>query len=230
MYYWIPDHNGKTRVFITDRNYRSYTSPYLNSHKGSTILVDNGKLVWYDVNLQVFSTCAIAKINHGPDDYTNCVENGIQNTVGKTLGCVPPWMSPNNHCNGSYPGNFTWKIPNFENEYITTVRNLKNNEIEKSCQNSCNATESTVFYRTEETDNYHIYSTSVSLTFEQQVKIQETVYSYNLYNFIIDVGSSLGLWFGLSVLNLNDLVPNMIELFRKCLSIITSTTQTDIVS
>ncbi len=203
LYVIIPsNHQGKTRIFITDRNYRSYISPYYSTHKGNAILVDYGDTVRYDVKFQVFSTCTI--VNHEQYDYSSCVDDGIKNTIGRTFGCVPPWMSPNNTCNGIYPGNFRNKIADFNKKYVRTALTLQNNDIEKSCQKNCKVTDSTVSFRHRETIEKSV-STTVAFNFEQQVKQFETIYSYNLYHFIIDVGSSLGLWFGLSVLSLNHL-------------------------
>ena len=65
------------------------------------------------------------------DEFKNCVENGAQKELSKTQTCLPPWLSFNNGCNGTYPSNFHKKNYNmsfieFVNEYVTTILSLNN--------------------------------------------------------------------------------------------------------
>ncbi len=197
---------GQLRVFITDRNFRSHISPYFSSHRGNHIFVTDRKLNRYDVRTQVSSSCGLKKDNVKKNFYQICVEERIQNEIGKPLGCVPPWISPNNHCNGTYKDNFLSSIPgikDFHQDFIRSAITLRNNPIENDCRKYCSEAECTVSYRIDETWPYS-KTTEVSLTFNPKVKYLEIVYSYNMFQFIIDVGSSLGLWLGVSVLSITD--------------------------
>ena len=144
--------------------------------------------------------------------HPTCVDNEIQNRIGKPMGCVPPWMSPKNQCNQTYAG-FINRIPGFKEfefleDYIRTVITLRNNPIEDKCRKFCSNTQSTVSFRKEE-DERKKKQAQVALLFKPEVEYLEIVYSYTLFNFIIDVGSSLGLWLGLSVLSLTDIASSI---------------------
>ena len=52
------------------------------------------------------------------------------------------------------------------------------------------------------------------ISFDQQVHVTEKVPNYSLFDFIIDVASSLGLWLGVSVLGMHDLVVVLIDLIK----------------
>ncbi len=200
----VLNHFGLTRVFLTDRNSRSYISLSYSSHRGSHILVENGLITRFNVKLQVMSSCGLSGSVDRKDYFTNCVDNEIQSQMGMSIGCVPPWMSANNHCNETYLESRIpdFKYEEFNHDYVRTTLTLRNNPIEEGCKKYCSLTESTVTFRKEENDRTN--TTQVSLVFEPEVKKIEIVYSYSLFNFIVDVGSSLGLWLGLSVLSLSD--------------------------
>ena len=46
----------------------------------------------------------------------------------------------------------------------------------------------------------------VSIHFNEKVYVTEKLYNYDSFKFLIDIGSSLGLWLGLSVLGLYDIL------------------------
>ena len=48
--------------------------------------------------------------------------------------------------------------------------------------------------------------TMASIIFNEEVKVYEKVFNYSLFQFIIDVGSSIGLWLGLSALSIYDII------------------------
>ena len=40
------------------------------------------------------------------------------------------------------------------------------------------------------------------------MNFKRKVVAYDMFNFVVDVGSSLGLWLGLSILNMSDAMVN----------------------
>ena len=59
--------------------------------------------------------------------------------------------------------------------------------------------------------NYHnkispIFEHSIRLKFENKVLVTESMISFDELNLLVDVGSSLGLWMGLSVFGILDKV------------------------
>ena len=54
--------------------------------------------------------------------------------------------------------------------------------------------------------DYSVKLTGINLNFRQSVKVTTHHKAYGLFDLIVDVGSSLGLWIGLSALGMFDLV------------------------
>ncbi len=193
------------RVFLTDRNFESFFSLDYTSHQGSPIIVTKGVSQRFEVKIDVSSTCPIETEVVAKDNFEKCVDDRIQEIIGKPLGCVPPWMSPNNPCNWIYPDNFIEnEISNFEALYIDIIYGLKKTEIEKKCKKYCSSTTTTV-QEGEKFETEH-GNQEIQITFNNRVKVTDTVFNYSPFEFIIDVGSSVGLWLGLSVLGLYDLL------------------------
>ena len=198
------DPSQALRILITDRQYRSYVMPHISSHKGNNILVEPGKSSFITVDIEIRSTCKTEADTETPLDFKKCVDDRIQKKFGKELGCVPPWLSPNNQCNKTYPGNaFTNDefFSQFVEEYITPLRNRDNILDEALCRKSCTRTK----YIVHERESIKQSVEMIEISFNQNVLITETVYNYGLFQFVVDAGSSLGLWLGLSVLGLHDL-------------------------
>ena len=53
--------------------------------------------------------------------------------------------------------------------------------------------------------------------YKKIVKVEKKVVAYTWFNFIIDVGSSLGLWLGLSALSIIDQAIEALMVANKCL-------------
>ncbi len=194
------------RVFITNRNYRSYFMPYVASHVGKEIFIEPKTKHYVNVNIQVKSYCNINDEKPmSKEDFAKCVDDKIQNELEQyNISCSPPWFSYNKQCNQTYPQpkpNAFYNKFNFH-KYEDLLTILKNIQFEDECRQSCK--EST--YIVDEGFKDTLYSKSFYLTLNQKVIVTEKVPNYNMFKYIIDVGSSLGLWLGLSVLGLHDLV------------------------
>ena len=55
----------------------------------------------------------------------------------------------------------------------------------------------------------------LDLQFDNHVVHTKEMLAYDFSNFLIDIGSSLGLWFGLSVFGLADLVVRILQFANK---------------
>ena len=195
------------RVFITDKNFKTYFSVDYSSHKGSSIVAKKGEDQWYEVSLSTVSSCQVTPDQLTQDDFDKCVNDKILNTIGKPLGCIPPWMSPHNHCNGTYEYDFAEKnIPDFTWEFVETPLALRNMNLELTCRKHCSATTATIqLVEVRRKTSLFEFSSEVNIAFKQEAKLKEKVLNYSVSEFFVDVGSSLGLWLGLSVLSLYDL-------------------------
>ena len=195
------------RVFITDRNFKTYFSVDYSSHQGSSILTGKAEEHMYEISLYTISSCQITGDKIKKDVHDKCINDNILNTIGKPLGCIPPWMSPNNNCNETYEKDFAEsRIPDFDKEYVKKPYSLRNINLEHTCRKHCSETTYTVkLVEIQKKSRFVIYYTEVYLAFNTEAEVNEKVYNYSFYQFLVDVGSALGLWLGLSVLSIYDL-------------------------
>ena len=92
---------------------------------------------------------------------------------------------------------------------------LKPMAIQKNCTDPCLTTEIDVQLRSKgASDHPKKTYARVNLDFDTAVEKRYRVISYDFYNFLIDIGSSLGLWLGISVLSLTDIVLQMFVSMR----------------
>ena len=194
-----------SRIFITDRNYRSFIMPDVASHVGKEIFMKRGKAHYINVKIQVKKYCNFDEKPMSEEEFTKCVNDKIQNEFEKNnISCIPPWLSYNKQCNQTYPYYFTFygKLRKHLWNYVNMVGILSNIRFEEECRQSCKETLYVVKEKGSKKSGYNW----ASLTFNQKVFVTESVPNYDMFKYIIDVGSSLGLWLGLSVLGLHDLV------------------------
>ena len=65
-----------------------------------------------------------------------------------------------------------------------------------------------------------IFSTThLHLKFKKMVRVERKIVVYTWFNFIIDVGSSLGLWLGLSALGITELAIKAFLVAKKWLKV-----------
>ena len=122
------------------------------------------------------------------------------------MDCVPPWLTATNQCSSNIT---TYNHTNkeiYDLIYSKVIRlrdTRKHTEMEENCKNPCKKMTNKVYLIADE-DNKVNYA-DVHIRFKQTVRVEKKVVVYTLFNFIIDVGSSLGLWLGLSALGITDL-------------------------
>ena len=170
--------NTDIRIFITDNNYRSYFNLDFTSQKGDPIIISRDEIHYYDVEVDVTSLCNVKPdLVSEKDSFKQCVDNELQRVVGNPLGCLPPWMSPSNQCNRTYPSTFWDSIPDFWMKYINKPLTLRSMEIERKCRKYCSMTRSTVHLREKkETDGYN----NLYISFNDELK--EAVVKHLLLN------------------------------------------------
>lgn len=198
------------RLIFTDKNYRSFFMPDISSHLGGKILIQSGKQTNFDIFVKKTSSCNVMDVK--TENFHECISNGIETRIKKPLGCIPPWLSDENQCNGTYHDNFLEAIPDFEGEFHWPVYTLHNSQLESECKTSCNRTKYLVV-EGESISDYHGYGAAY-ISFVQNVQMTEKVANYHMFDFIIDVGSSMGLWLGLSVFGLYDLAVTVVDFIK----------------
>ena len=177
---------SKLRVFMTDRNFKTYFSVDYSSHEGSSIETSKAEEHWYEVSLHTVSSCQIAPDKLKQDDYDKCVNENILNTVGKLLGCVPPWMSPHNQCNSTYEFDFAEKhVQDFSWEFVKSPVSLRNMNLELTCRKHCSTTTVNVqLVEMKKKKYYVVFSTEVNIAFNREAEVKEKFFDYSFYQLL----------------------------------------------
>ena len=133
------------------------------------------------------------------------------------MDCTPPWLSEKDQCDSNITThNHTKQEISDEilKHFVRLKEDWKPTAAETMCKNPCKKMTNWVSLTAERTG----YLTSLRIRFDKLVKIKKKVVVYTLFNFIIDVGSSLGLWLGLSALGITDLTMQAVKILRRWLS------------
>ena len=135
------------------------------------------------------------------------------------MDCIPPWLSSNNHCHENMT---TYNHARMEiggmikKRFYFLKEHSKPTEAEKMCKKPCRkmTNKISLISDQEKIDNERA---EIRFRFQQTVKIEKKVVVYTWFNFIVDVGSSLGLWLGLSALGITDMAIEVFIVAKKWL-------------
>ena len=190
-------------IFITDGKLKKYGGVYHSSHLESKISIDYEQEKEFEVVVKIKSFYdprnPDACHDYKEDEYYDCVDREAQNVFKPHLGCNPPWLSPRDECKGVLLGEEMRNITDdliYGTGVFTKIQEQKEFNHERKCLKPCNITTSYIKFR--ETRKAMI-DTVVVLNFRSEVEYRSKELAYEFYDFLIDVGSSLGLWLGLSV-------------------------------
>ena len=123
------------------------------------------------------------------------------------MDCIPPWLSSKEQCYKNMTTyNYTSRdIQNIIYKRFIRLKHLRRLTVaEKNCKNPCIKMTNIISKRAE----FANAGTGLEIRFKKTVKVEKKIVSYTGFNFIIDIGSSLGLWLGLSALGITDLAIN----------------------
>ena len=132
------------------------------------------------------------------------------------MDCVPPWLTNKKQCLNNITtyrdkSNITTMIlDNFI--YPKYERTLT--AAQTKCNDPCLRMTSKISLMSEN-DGYH--NSYLKFRFKKTVRVEKKVVVYTWFNFIVDVGSSLGLWLGLSALGITNLVIEVFLLAKNCM-------------
>ena len=142
--------------------------------------------------------------------FNDCVDKELTKDLLPKLGCIPPWLSTHNNCDGIYEKNGTlnksfYKSGAVYENYSVPTLYKDQNKAQKKCKKPCLKTTISVEQKLKRlpVEDVHYY---VDFRFNTEVGFKEKVVAYDMFNFVVDVGSSLGLWLGLSILNITDAI------------------------
>lgn len=196
--------NQKFEVFISDAEKKTFYSIDTYSQFGSKIVASDEGQVSYQIKIQKYSdidprfegSCVV----YDKNEYEKCVDEQVESLVTPILGCNPPWLSEKNLCTEVINIYDVLKKSLWGESMFPIVYNYES-KLEKNCQKSCHRTE----YQSRIKQTFSLNPYLVGINFDTEVPFTRKVVTYDFSNFLVDLGSSLGLWFGLSVFGLTDL-------------------------
>ena len=148
-------------------------------------------------------SCVNYPDQHGHGSFAECVDEENHKRTRPVLGCIVPWMSKQDQCSGlqtmtpSHQALVDWLISVYNYAKLGLLN--KNS----SCPDPCDMLT---------THGKYLYTYSdksknkVRLTFADDVDVKTVVPAYGFEYLLVEVGSSLGLWLGLSVFGLFDVL------------------------
>ena len=205
---------GSISVFITDPRPEIYFQTDVNSMSGDTIYmeVNNTKHVHQYYKVELHETHlregVDACINYDEKTpfptYAECVEMELTNKWVAAYGCVAPWMSHEQGCNTTLDRKpeHAAILDEASNLYADTL--LGYAPAFTNCLLPCIQTSVKVRY-------FGIYDrpmwnhSRITISFRNKVYMSMMKSAYTKVDLLIEAGSSLGLWLGLSVIGLYDL-------------------------
>ena len=145
--------------------------------------------------------------------YGQCIENAVEDQLLTWYGCLPPWFlfsnkdykSPkctNDTANVTITQSFMSQM-----DLVNLIRNLPM-QCMRQCLRPCTQVRiqmTRYMYRENVVTTNYVRVHSVD-----EVAVFTDAYSYDVLNLIVDLGSSLGLWLGLSAVSIYDCLASFV--------------------
>ena len=204
LFYQLPT---QAEVFLTDKKLRTRNTVHKPSHWGSSIIIKTNKIHNYLVKVEQLSSFDPRNPNNCKeyinDEFETCVDEELQDLWKPMIGCNPPWLSPQDQCNALLN---TTDVDDFvytkRYHTVNNIEEMKNYAAKERCTKACLVTRLNIYKNGVKTG----FGPSIlNLVFDDIVVKKTKILAYNFSEFLIDIGSSLGLWFGLSVFGITDL-------------------------
>lgn len=205
-------------IFVTDQKQHSTPVLWFESQHGELVKGTKGVEAWYDVEIRqrLRSNPNIKGVceEYDSNTFADCVDDKVSEVMMPVLGCNPPYLSTINQCNHTFVDTESYKVRNFFkdiefwNEYLMELLALRPIPPQKMCKEPCMATESYIELRGTNSPDHPKHGATmakVNLNFKKTVVKTYKSINYSFSDFLIDSGSSLGLWLGLSIFSLTDI-------------------------
>ena len=155
----------------------------------------------------------------------DCVANKQENVFSPILGCKVPWLAAPedpNICKGTVELDSKTKN-SIRSEIQSVFTNLEQMMVEdqfRTCLKPCQELKVHSKLRgqlkfVQERGRRNIKRYAIVLSFKKKVKVTRYFNGYGLFDLVVEAGSSLGLWIGLSALGVFDLVVELVDVVLK---------------
>jgi hypothetical protein len=193
------------RIFILDPHRSTQLRIEQNLGQTSTLFAGNNrnefivyKLVYILQDDSIHDGLKCTDYRKIASSYDSCVQDNVLQKLHDWYGCVPIWFPyKNEKC--SLSNN---PLKNETVDYIFDLVNLL--EIKTDCKPSCLRLE----IKLQEVQKFSNYPSEavIQLMHEKNFEVLKTVYAYDGFSLIVELGSALGLWLGLSVIGMLDII------------------------
>ena len=151
------------------------------------------------------------------DGYKQCVETAVRQQMVDLLGCIPPWMTKlgnENICYHDVQFNDLEQAKQVRSKLQLLMQRIAYSGFNDfGCKLPCTQLHLDVQQlKRVFKGNHWVW---VEIQFEDSVKVYEEENNYTFFDLMVEVGSSLGLWIGLSAIGIFDLVTDVaVTLYR----------------
>ena len=212
--------NNTCILFLTDKFQRTKPALDLSSHRGTAIKVDESEDYTYFVEIVIKSFTKPLKPNYCKNyienEFESCVDEAFKTLPLIDYVCQPPWLTSHNACKDMNWKNQTTAIEDIFLHFIpesvlNSIIEMRNFDEKKKCPKPCTDLRSQIRPGIAQISK-GIGGTM--LIFDEIAIFTEDIIVYDFSNFLVDLGSSVGLWFGLSVVGLTDLIMDAFSLTK----------------
>ena len=204
------------KIVVADKSRSPYYMLDTNTLSGEPLDLAGGKHKYYSISFEEVSWLEESGecMNYGDNapymSYADCVAQEHADTFLPILGCRPPWLSAPGHpenCQGKIlwanVQSKEWRrsIKEFELNYLISGKAHTEN-----CLKPCKGL--LAYSKLIRSEDSRTDIAKTILSFPREVKVTMHERTYGLPELVVDVGSSLGLWIGLSIVGVFDIVLN----------------------
>ena len=212
-FYLIINSVNNLQIKVVDSGRSLYFKLNSQTLLGDKIFSENGMIRFYNIKLEeihlmeAIGDCTNYRVKNDFETYSDCVSNEQYKMFKPFLGCKNPVLSaprdPDN-CKGRV--DLGHQLPEFLemwNEFVVSFL-ISGDPQTEACLKPCLQlkAEASLINRVKSDAD----ATRVYLNFEKTVKVTSYRRAYGLFDLVIDIGSSLGLWVGISVVGVFDLL------------------------
>ena len=169
----------------------------------------------HDSSLLVGQSCA----NYVDSGYRDCTYGIVEEKFLKWYGCLPPWFTTNvsKLCDDTKEIMLTKQLRKEmmeELNMLATGQELKSFE---SCLPPCLTISVKLKQLKHVTNNPKVAGVRINVN-KKTIKVYTLAHAYDAFNLVVDLGSALGLWFGLSAISIYDTIMEFIvtSFKKKC--------------
>ena len=144
----------------------------------------------------------------GHASFTDCVEDENRGIILPVLGCLPPWLSTATACTGHFMRNTTAKKDlSWWFHFLYERSKMGSSYQSPSCLPPCkHFSVHSVLQDIKSGSGQTKVLNKINLFFEDIVHVERIIPAYGITSLLVELGSCLGLWLGLSVVGIFDVI------------------------